>query len=170
MLKEWHTRCSQCSFHFLLCYTKLLEVTHICECDSISITINYSNHCLFSLQANKSGQALLDAVFRQLDLVETSYFGLRYLDEDNQPVSNKSSFIWQYWSNSYSNMKVNQCEHSFPFKHAPLFQKSYFIIWNHNHCSDEQIATYIRRLRARLTVHYCHLKKTYTHSLAREVN
>lgn len=93
MLKEWHMRCSRRLFHFLLCYTKLLEVTHICECDSISITINYSNHCLFSLQANKSGQALLDAVFRQLDLVETSYFGLRYLDEDNQPVSDKSSFI-----------------------------------------------------------------------------
>ncbi|CAB3240010.1 unnamed protein product [Arctia plantaginis] len=33
---------------------------------------------------NNTGQALLDVVFRHLDLLETAYFGLRYVDQDNQ--------------------------------------------------------------------------------------
>ncbi|KAG6440511.1 hypothetical protein O3G_MSEX001324 [Manduca sexta] len=36
------------------------------------------------LQDNNTGQALLDVVFKHLDLLETAYFGLRYVDQDNQ--------------------------------------------------------------------------------------
>ncbi|XP_045511721.1 band 4.1-like protein 4 isoform X1 [Colias croceus] len=36
------------------------------------------------IQDNSAGQALLDVVFRHLDLLETAYFGLRYVDQDNQ--------------------------------------------------------------------------------------
>lgn len=39
------------------------------------------------VQDNNTGQALLDVVFRHLDLLETAYFGLRYVDQDNQTVS-----------------------------------------------------------------------------------
>ncbi|GBP89406.1 Band 4.1-like protein 4A [Eumeta japonica] len=37
-----------------------------------------------NLLDNSTGQALLDVVFRHLDLLETAYFGLRYVDQDNQ--------------------------------------------------------------------------------------
>ncbi|XP_047531619.1 band 4.1-like protein 4 isoform X3 [Vanessa atalanta] len=39
---------------------------------------------LHEMQDNSTGQALLDVVFRHLDLLETAYFGLRYVDQDNQ--------------------------------------------------------------------------------------
>lgn len=42
----------------------------------------------FSLfQDNTRGQEILDIVFRHLNLIETAYFGLRYLDASNQTVS-----------------------------------------------------------------------------------
>lgn len=40
-----------------------------------------------SLQDDLLAQALLDVVYSRLNLVETSYFGLRYLDQDGQTVS-----------------------------------------------------------------------------------
>ncbi|XP_061385867.1 band 4.1-like protein 4 isoform X2 [Danaus plexippus] len=39
---------------------------------------------MHEIQDNNTGQALLDVVFRHLDLLETAYFGLRYVDPDNQ--------------------------------------------------------------------------------------
>ncbi|XP_028038993.1 band 4.1-like protein 4 isoform X2 [Bombyx mandarina] len=36
------------------------------------------------IQDNNTGQGLLDVVFKHLDLLETAYFGLRYLDQENQ--------------------------------------------------------------------------------------
>ncbi|KAI5640579.1 FERM central domain-containing protein [Phthorimaea operculella] len=39
---------------------------------------------LHEIQDNSTGQALLDVVFRHLDLLETAYFGLRYVDQDSQ--------------------------------------------------------------------------------------
>ncbi|XP_045527862.1 band 4.1-like protein 4 isoform X3 [Pieris brassicae] len=39
---------------------------------------------LHEMQDNSTGQTLLDVVFRHLDLLETAYFGLRYVDQDNQ--------------------------------------------------------------------------------------
>ncbi|KAJ8917863.1 hypothetical protein NQ315_010776 [Exocentrus adspersus] len=36
------------------------------------------------IQNNSSGQVLLDVVFRHLNLLETAYFGLRYLDQNGQ--------------------------------------------------------------------------------------
>ncbi|CAK1540016.1 unnamed protein product [Leptosia nina] len=39
---------------------------------------------LHEMQDNSTGQVLLDVVFRHLDLLETAYFGLRYVDQDNQ--------------------------------------------------------------------------------------
>lgn len=42
---------------------------------------------LFHLQDDLTGQAILDVVFARLNLIETAYFGLRFLDEENQTVS-----------------------------------------------------------------------------------
>lgn len=39
-----------------------------------------------SFQDDLAGQTLLDIVFARLNLIETAYFGLRYLDEENQTV------------------------------------------------------------------------------------
>ena len=39
------------------------------------------------LQDDLPGQALLDVVFARLNLIETAYFGIRYIDQDNQTVS-----------------------------------------------------------------------------------
>lgn len=41
---------------------------------------------VYSFQDDLSGQALLDVVFAKLNLIETAYFGLRYLDAENQTV------------------------------------------------------------------------------------
>lgn len=41
----------------------------------------------FFFQDKSTGQAILDVVFRHLNLLETAYFGLRYLDQDGQTVS-----------------------------------------------------------------------------------
>lgn len=41
---------------------------------------------VFNLQDDLSGQTLLDVVFARLNLIETAYFGLRYLDDENQTV------------------------------------------------------------------------------------
>lgn len=43
--------------------------------------------CVFALfQDDLTGQAILDVCFARLNLIETAYFGLRYLDEENQTV------------------------------------------------------------------------------------
>lgn len=47
----------------------------------------------FLLQDNSTGQVLLDVVFRHLDLLETAYFGLRYVDQDNQTVSKFKNIV-----------------------------------------------------------------------------
>lgn len=47
----------------------------------------------FLLQDNSTGQVLLDVVFRHLDLLETAYFGLRYVDQDNQTVSKIKNIV-----------------------------------------------------------------------------
>ena len=39
------------------------------------------------IQDKTTGQALLDNIFKYLNLIETAYFGLRYQDNDNQTVS-----------------------------------------------------------------------------------
>lgn len=41
----------------------------------------------FPFQDDLTGQAILDVVFARLNLIETAYFGLRFLDEENQTVS-----------------------------------------------------------------------------------
>lgn len=41
---------------------------------------------LYFFQDDLSGQVLLDVVFAKLNLIETAYFGLRYLDAENQTV------------------------------------------------------------------------------------
>lgn len=60
-----------------------------CFCSKV-----YSVHCkivfldetelVHEIQNNSTGQALLDVVFRHLNLLETAYFGLRYLDQNGQ--------------------------------------------------------------------------------------
>lgn len=60
-----------------------------CLCSKV-----YSVHCkivfldetelVHEIQNNCTGQALLDVVFRHLNLLETAYFGLRFLDQNGQ--------------------------------------------------------------------------------------
>lgn len=61
--------------------------------------------CLFYLtfatQKELCGQSLLEVVFARLNLLETSYFGLRFLDLEGQTVS---AFVW--WNDS-----INQNVH-----------------------------------------------------------
>ncbi|KAF4533036.1 hypothetical protein B566_EDAN000728 [Ephemera danica] len=40
---------------------------------------------MLMFQDTTPGQEVLDTVFRHLNLLETAYFGLRYLDASNQP-------------------------------------------------------------------------------------
>jgi len=48
---------------------------------------------VYSFQDDLSGQALLDVVFAKLNLIETAYFGLRYLDAENQTVCQLMQFV-----------------------------------------------------------------------------
>lgn len=41
---------------------------------------------IFYLQSTSAGQELLDNVFKHLNLIETAYFGLRYIDNTGQTV------------------------------------------------------------------------------------
>lgn len=53
----------------------------------------YNDHTLFLIefsllfQDDLPGQTLLDIVFSRLNLIETAYFGIRYIDDENQTVS-----------------------------------------------------------------------------------
>lgn len=47
----------------------------------------FNSNFLVYFQDDLPGQALLDVVFARLNLIETSYFGIRYIDEENQTVS-----------------------------------------------------------------------------------
>jgi len=47
----------------------------------------FSKVGLLIKQKNTKGQYLLDHVCNTLDLVETDYFGLRYLNQERQQVS-----------------------------------------------------------------------------------
>jgi len=49
------------------------------------------NFNVYVFQSSNLGQELLDRVFKHLNLLETSYFGLRYLDHGNQTVGYVSS-------------------------------------------------------------------------------
>lgn len=41
---------------------------------------------LIHFQDDLTGQAILDVAFARLNLIETAYFGVRYMDEENQTV------------------------------------------------------------------------------------
>ena len=51
----------------------------------------FNNNFLVYFQDDLPGQALLDVVFARLNLIETSYFGIRYIDDENQTVSGEFS-------------------------------------------------------------------------------
>lgn len=57
--------------------------------DSLQVKWMTTQYCLIILllQRTTLGEELLKAVFRHLNLIETSYFGLRYIDSENQTVS-----------------------------------------------------------------------------------
>jgi FERM N-terminal domain len=52
------------------------------------------------MQKELLGQSLLEVVFNRLNLLETAYFGLRYLDFEGQTVSikNEKKFSILYFS------------------------------------------------------------------------
>ncbi|XP_058467255.1 band 4.1-like protein 4A isoform X2 [Malaya genurostris] len=51
---------------------------------SLRIVLLDETDFLHELQDDLPGQALLDVVFARLNLIETAYFGIRYIDQDNQ--------------------------------------------------------------------------------------
>ncbi|KAF5306005.1 hypothetical protein FQR65_LT07498 [Abscondita terminalis] len=53
--------------------------------DEITINIRPLRFNAIRSSDGNTGQAVLDVVFRHLNLLETAYFGLRYLDPDGQP-------------------------------------------------------------------------------------
>jgi len=55
-----------------------------CVVEKASLNIYEVSCCYF--QDNSPGQEILDTVFRHLNLLETAYFGLRYLDSSSQTV------------------------------------------------------------------------------------
>lgn len=56
---------------------------------SLSAVQPSNNNFLVYFQDDLPGQALLDVVFARLNLIETSYFGIRYIDDENQTVSGR---------------------------------------------------------------------------------
>ncbi|KAI8117564.1 Band 4.1-like protein 4 [Lucilia cuprina] len=65
-----------------------LKIMHcLCRPSRImSVRINLLDETDFihEIKDDLPGQALLDVVFARLNLIETSYFGIRYIDEENQ--------------------------------------------------------------------------------------
>lgn len=76
---------------------KVIKRKYCLTCVGIAqITIKLSYNKLYNIefyrvfvlfQDDLTGQAILDVCFARLNLIETAYFGLRYLDEENQTVS-----------------------------------------------------------------------------------
>lgn len=76
---------------------------HSCSKNHKFIDILVLCFCFF-FQDDLAGQVLLDVVFAKLNLIETAYFGLRYLDAENQTVrSIFSIFYCNYvkWPNRF---------------------------------------------------------------------
>lgn len=71
------------------------DADHLCDCVRNRMCVKYHYFQLlnmiqfdfFLLQDDLTGQAILDLCFARLNLIETAYFGLRYLDDENQTVS-----------------------------------------------------------------------------------
>ncbi|XP_065721415.2 uncharacterized protein [Drosophila suzukii] len=51
---------------------------------SVRINLLDETEFIHEIKDDLPGQALLDVVFARLNLIETSYFGIRYIDEENQ--------------------------------------------------------------------------------------
>ncbi|XP_053946833.1 hornerin isoform X1 [Anastrepha ludens] len=51
---------------------------------SVRINLLDETDFIHEIKDDLPGQALLDVVFARLNLIETSYFGIRYIDEENQ--------------------------------------------------------------------------------------
>jgi len=53
------------------------------NCWEFALTLGF----FYWLQSISLGQELLDNVFKHLNIIETAYFGLRYVDNTGQTVS-----------------------------------------------------------------------------------
>ncbi|XP_055689098.1 band 4.1-like protein 4 isoform X1 [Lutzomyia longipalpis] len=51
---------------------------------SVRIVLLDETDFLYEIKDDLQGQALLDVIFSRLNLMETAYFGIRYLDQENQ--------------------------------------------------------------------------------------
>ncbi|KAI8044024.1 hypothetical protein M5D96_000173 [Drosophila gunungcola] len=70
------------------------SVSSVCFCSSfapfspfrfiLEPLLCFNSNFLVYFQDDLPGQALLDVVFARLNLIETSYFGIRFVDEENQ--------------------------------------------------------------------------------------
>ena len=56
------------------------------NCVVVKASLNTYEMPCYYFQDNSPGQEILDTVFRHLNLLETAYFGLRYLDASSQTV------------------------------------------------------------------------------------
>ena len=48
-------------------------------------------------QGTSPGQELLETIFKHLNLIETAYFGLRFIDNTGQTVSKSCFFLLIVW-------------------------------------------------------------------------
>jgi len=60
--------------------------SHYVNCVVEKESLNTYEMPCYYFQDNSPGQEILDTVFRHLNLLETAYFGLRYLDASSQTV------------------------------------------------------------------------------------
>ncbi|XP_066996312.2 band 4.1-like protein 4 isoform X3 [Anabrus simplex] len=60
------------------CFCKRIRTFHV------KVVLLDEQELIQEMQDNSPGQEILDTVFRHLNLLETAYFGLRYLDASNQ--------------------------------------------------------------------------------------
>lgn len=100
---SFSTPCHYCCYYFL---NSLWQDDKQWSCVCASIKAHFNNNDNFSspqmkwiffsfshlsliiLQKELLGESLLEVVFNRLNLLETSYFGLRYVDLEGQTVSN----------------------------------------------------------------------------------
>ncbi|XP_033609474.1 band 4.1-like protein 4A, partial [Cryptotermes secundus] len=60
------------------CFCKRIRTHHV------KVVLLDEQELIQEIQDNSPGQEILDTVFRHLNLLETAYFGLRYLDASSQ--------------------------------------------------------------------------------------
>lgn len=71
-----------------------LEFPTLRRCEWLKVEQVFINALL--LQSKCKGQDLFDQIMYHIDLVETDYFGLQFMDTEQVSVSNKAAHVYFY--------------------------------------------------------------------------